>query len=254
MFAGRLHWHAFVIFKQPVRRFTCKKLILDNGAHCNPLLRDDTSYLDDGHDTVAGPRTFEEKPTQGKRSDIKSFKEAIDRGDSIREISNSHFGCWCKYGNLITRYRMLQTDTQSAYPLSSFKWAPLDLEHQHAHLFGPPDTGKTQFALAHFERPLYVRHPDHLTHFDPKHHDGIVVDELSFTHWPICSVINMLNKKDPAMIHIRYQVAYLPAGVRIIFCSNEPDIFYDPSKPVPGYASESIIAKCTSYHVLEKLY
>lgn len=48
-----------------------------------------------------------------------------------------------------------------------------------------------------------MRHADHFKFFDASYHDGIVVDEMSFTHWPINAVINLVNKKDPAMIHIR---------------------------------------------------
>lgn len=59
----------------------------------------------------------------------------------------------------------------------------------------------------------------------------MVCDEMSFTHWPVCSVIGLLNKKDPAQVHVRYTTALLPAGIRIIFCSNEEEIFYSRNNP-----------------------
>lgn len=253
-YTGREHWHAFIIFKNPLRMPACKALVLDDSAHCQNLRGNDTSYLDDGHSAISEPQEFGELQTAGKRNDIARFKQAIDNGDSLVEIAKNHFGCWMKYGKRILEYRLITQETKPKFDLLSFKWPPLNLESTHHHLFGPPNTGKTQFALAHFRNPLYVRHVDHLAYFDDKRHDGIVIDELSFTHWPISSVINLLNKKDMAMVHIRYQVAYLPAGVAIIFCSNEENIFYDPSKSPSGFAVESIIAKCPSTYVIDPLF
>lgn len=250
----RKHWHSFIIFKNPIRLPQVKRYIVDNQAHCVPLKTNDMTYLEDGHDTIDGPKEFGELTHQGQRRDIEDFINALESGASEKVLSQDHFHCWAKFKHVISDYRALRMEHKAKYPLESFKWPPLNLEANHFHLYGPPDTGKTQFALAHFQNPLYVRHQDHLAYFYGSDHDGIVIDELSFTHWPVSSVINMLNKKDPAMLHIRYRIAYLPAGTRIIFCSNEPDIFYDATKQIPVDVIESIMSKCTSLNVTERLF
>lgn len=250
----RLHWHSFIIFKSRLRMNTVKGIVADREAHCIPLYKVDTAYLDDGHTALAEPVEFGSIPKtdQGKRNDITRFKEALESHATLKEIAQEHFGCWLKYQKMIPIYRSLINEVSpSRYTLDQFK-RPLPNWDTHWHLWGPPDTGKTQFALAHFTKPLYVRHIDHLLAFD--NHDGIVFDEMSFTHWPITSVITLLNKKDQGQINIRYTYIIIPAGTRMIFCSNLEYIFYDPDKPITPECKESIEAKVTIVNVTHKLF
>lgn len=246
------HWHSYIQFFKLYRIKAVKKLIDDNEAHLKKLYSGDTSYLEDGHDTIAGPFSFGKKCRQGKRRDLDAFKEALDSDMPIKDISDQFFPQWLKYQGLVAKYRSLHAPLyKSKYKKEDYFISIHDWD-KHYHLWGPPDTGKTQFALAQFESPLYIRHPDHLTNFDQRTHDGIVIDELSFTHWPTTAVICLLNKKDPAHVHVRYTVADLPAGVRIIFCSNEEKIFYGPT--ASQEAVDSIDAKLYILHIDKKLW
>lgn len=87
-------------------------------------------------------------------------------------------------------------------------------------LCGPPGVGKTFYALANFEQPLFVNHLDDLAKFNPAHHDGIVFDEISVRKWPVGSIKSILDRELPRSIHIRYKTAFIPAGVKKIFCVN----------------------------------
>lgn len=249
---GREHWHTFIQFKDSLRMSAVKKLLDDNTIHLLPMKKTDTTYLEDGHSALSEPEEFGEKKQQGQRSDIKAFYADVANGMSLKELSDKHFACWLRYGRSIGEYRLLHMEYKAKYTLEDFHTHPISHWYTHWHLWGPPDTGKTQYALAQFTNPLYVRHQDHLKHYDPSGHDGIVVDELSFAHWPTSTVINMLNKKDPAMIHVRYDVAYLPAGVKIVFCSNEEVIFWN--KDTTFEAKESILAKITTIYIHDRLY
>lgn len=89
------------------------------------------------------------------------------------------------------------------------------------HIFwGPAKTGKTQFALAHFERPLLVRQIDRLKKFNPDVHDGIVFDDMSFLHFPRESQIHILDTEEESDIHCRYENTAIPEGFPRIFCTN----------------------------------
>lgn len=252
---GRKHWHALITFAIPRRMSYVKKIISDNTAHCKVLRNEDTSYLEDGHTAIRAPEEFGEKKKKGQRSDLDAFKRAIEAGASMRTLATEHFGCWLKYEKMIGRYRMITAaPVVSKFTLDQFAAPPITEWDKHVHLYGPHDTGKTQYSLAHFKCPLYVRHVDHLCYFDATEHDGVVVDELSFKHWPISAVINMLNKKDPAMVHVRYNVAHLPAGVKIIFCSNERDIWFDEQKNLDGLSIRSVLAKIDQIYVDKRLF
>lgn len=80
--------------------------------------------------------------------------------------------------------------------------------------------GKTQYALAHFSRPLLVRHLDDLGALDPAVHDGIVFDDVDFRHLPFSTRRNLVDFELRASVHIRYAVAWIPKQFRRIFTFN----------------------------------
>lgn len=100
------------------------------------------------------------------------------------------------------------------------------LERYSIFLWGQPGTGKTSYALAHFQKPLLVSHIDDLKRIT-KETDGIVFDDLSFKHYPRTTCIHLLDMEHTRSIHIRYGTAELRAGLPRIFTSNESftDVF-----------------------------
>lgn len=89
---------------------------------------------------------------------------------------------------------------------------------------GPPGTGKTQFALAHFKEPCLVSHIDDLKNITSTT-DGIVFDDMSFKQYPSGSIIHLLDKEVTRTIHARYFNAVIPANLPKIFTNNRDDIF-----------------------------
>lgn len=139
---GRPHWHTFVIFKKELRLAAVKKAVADRECHCIPLRKDDTTYLEDGHDADGPVQTFGELPiAQGHRTDVEDFKAAIDSGMSLAELSDKFFSQYMRFSKMILQYRALHTVYRSSFPLSSFKATPIDDWTKHWHLWGPPDTG-----------------------------------------------------------------------------------------------------------------
>jgi len=95
-----------------------------------------------------------------------------------------------------------------------------DLKVSSYVIHGPPGTGKTSFALAHFERPLLVSHMDALKAFRPGFHDGIIFDDMSFFHLPRESQIHIVDQAHTRQIHCRYAAASIPKNTPKIFTTN----------------------------------
>lgn len=75
----------------------------------------------------------------------------------------------------------LQPDLVPKYKPDSFNCPLRDVTQGAIHLWGKSGTGKTQYALAHFKKPLLIRHIDDLQKLQPYvKHDGIVFDDVSF--------------------------------------------------------------------------
>lgn len=101
-------------------------------------------------------------------------------------------------------------------------------------IVGPPGTGKTQWALSHFENAVLVRHLDDLHNITSKT-DGLVFDDMSFRHMPAQSIIHLLDVDYDSPIHLRYTNGRIPKGMPRLFTSNDKDIF----EPKDGCSSDT---------------
>lgn len=108
-------------------------------------------------------------------------------------------------------------------PLSvTYSWtlqAPTDF----AALFitGPTGTGKTRWALAQFEYPLLVSLLEDLKGFRADRHDGIVFDDMCFSHLSPQVAIHLLDWELPRSLNVKYGSITIPAHTRKILTSNE---------------------------------
>lgn len=86
---------------------------------------------------------------------------------------------------------------------------------------GPPGCGKTTWAKEWAPKPaLFVRHLDSLARFRPEHR-SIIFDDLDFRHLPPSTQKYLVDYENLAEVHIRYNVARIPAGVPRIVTANE---------------------------------
>jgi hypothetical protein len=92
---------------------------------------------------------------------------------------------------------------------------------------GDPEKGKTQYAKSFFNNPLVVGHIDKLKEFEPHIHDGIIFNDMNFSHWPRTSCIHLLDNEEDADINVKCSMITIPAGVKRIIVTNEKtkDIF-----------------------------
>lgn len=115
-------------------------------------------------------------------------------------------------------------------PASSFNVPLIDeaiLSKQSVVLTGMSGAGKTAYAKAHFKNPLVCSHIDDLKKLDTLEHDGIVFDDMSFSHWPVGSCIHLLDMEEDRSINCRHVCGFIPAFTKRIFTSNKAlhDVF-----------------------------
>lgn len=159
----------------------------------------------------------------GKRTDILRIQEMIDTGMTDREIAIRYFSAWSRMRGAITAYRNLISppSTSPQFPLESFPstW-PRVLATNVTILWGETDIGKTSYAKALLPGALMVSHCDDLRHFKEEEHNGIIFDDMDFTHFPRSAQIHIVDTADDRSIHCRYDVAFIPAGTKKIFTTN----------------------------------
>lgn len=87
-------------------------------------------------------------------------------------------------------------------------------------LSGKSGCGKTAYALAQFERPFMCSHIDQLKTFCFMEHDGIVFDDMSFSHWPPSGCIHLCDTEYDRYINCRHSTGFLPKNYPRIFTTN----------------------------------
>ena len=123
------------------------------------------------------------------------------------------------------------------YKLSDFNIPRTFIEWLRRHkskltcvIIGPSGKGKTQLALSAFNNPLLVSHTDNLKELTDSH-DGIVFDDMNFSHWPRESVIHLTDLEETRGINVKGDVANIPAKLPRIITSNKDILELLPIDP-----------------------
>lgn len=87
-------------------------------------------------------------------------------------------------------------------------------------LHGESGVGKSSLAKALLPKALMINHVDQLRGYDPLIHEGVIFDDMNFSHWPRESHIHVVDVEEDRAIHCRYAYAFLPAGTRRIMTTN----------------------------------
>lgn len=158
----------------------------------------------------------------GARTDLNRVQELLDSGGNMDQVRKEHFREWCKYREAFSDYvRATRLERKvKKFEMENFNLIRRTFEETKAWLiWGKTGTGKTNYALAHFNNPLLVRHMDDLKQLKIDH-DGIVFDDLEFGHCPFSMVKGLLDADFDSPIHCRYFNAMIPAGMPRIFTHN----------------------------------
>lgn len=106
------------------------------------------------------------------------------------------------------------------FTTDSFNVPMLDVSSKPIVLHGKSNTGKTSFAVAHFQRPLLCSTLDTLKAFKAGVHDGIVFDDVDCSKLSPEAAIQLLDVAHTRHIQLRYAPAVIPAGTPRIFTTN----------------------------------
>lgn len=174
-----------------------------------------------------GPRPKE--PALEKEKD-NTFTEAL-AADTVQEgieiIQAQRPRDYCLHGAQIKNNLVAAKKKKFKHAFLDFTVPLQELSTKALLIFGPTGCGKTQYACAHFKNPCVVRHTDDLKKLNPDH-DGIVFDDFSVAHWPVNSVIHLLDWDLDSSINVKHGTACIPANTPKIFTYNNDNPFYAP--------------------------
>lgn len=165
--------------------------------------------------------TFGERVSKGpgKRTDLDRLAEAIRDGGSKRELAVTFGKEFIKYRKGIDQYYDLFACRRFQIFHGPFRWAHNISTDVSTIFWGNAGIGKTEYAKYLLPNALFVSHLDDLGGFNDQY-DGIIFDDMCFTHLPRSSQIHLVDMENERSIHIRYKTATIPAHSKKIFLTN----------------------------------
>lgn len=144
------------------------------------------------------------------------------------------------------------------YPRESFLPNLLPVDWSVVHVFGPSGIGKTKAMLVQFDNPCFIKPFDSIgcleslmKAYDPKVHDGLVLDEVDLRFMKRAQVIALFDVDEPCTLDVRYKSFTLPAGLKKILISNPSPADLYPEDPYGAITRRVKIVHLTqpTYHV-----
>lgn len=119
------------------------------------------------------------------------------------------------------------TGNQSKYNLESFQVPPIVFDEKRVVIiFGPTGLGKTQWALAHFKKPVHVRDRNDYLRIGPNT-DGLVFDDMTFANWDPLTLLRILDIENDVTQNVKYAHRIIKAGMKRIFLCNSLRLFFN---------------------------
>lgn len=222
---GTPHLQGHITFKRSYRLSALKKIC--DRTHWEVAMCSDFNY------ELKGENVFiKDNRKQGKRTDIEEMRAMVETGASETEVGKAFPGLYIRYYRGIREYiKLFENKTMnSSYDLDScckhLDVKPLEFNSKTEVVIGPSGCGKTQYALSHFKNPLVCSHMDDLKDFKKDFHDGIVFDDMDFTHMPRVGQIHLTDWDLDRSIHCRFNCGFIPRHTKkVITCNYHPFMF-----------------------------
>ena len=230
---GTPHIHAYIKCTKVVDIRNPKKLDLEqfhgNYQTCrssNAVIK----YCQKEEDYITNIPNFQPIAAAIRVIKADNFDEKMDIVINSPDLARDYLRDTAKYEKSLARLHQSPVYQNLTYRFktmaSVIKWK----RTKHAlWLKGPTGLGKTEFAKSQFKNPLLVSHIDKLKDFSPKIHDGIIFDDMCFTHWPREAQIHILDLNNDRDINVKYGMVTIPMRTPRIFTSNVPIFIADPA-------------------------
>lgn len=226
---GTAHVQGFVVFKAKTRLSTIKGIPGFERAH----LEARKGKREQAADYCKKDGQYEEYGVlnSGKHNKLKDAVEAAKKGATVRDLWNQHAEVMVRNSKGILEGRKYWKEEVKYDPegfnLTDYAWNSEISEDvfkkRSLILCGPSGIGKTTWAKLRWPSHLFVSHMDDLGRYDGE--EAIIFDDMMFSHLPRSSQIHLVDVENTRSIHIRYQVAVIPAFTKKIFLTNLPLIF-----------------------------
>lgn len=141
------------------------------------------------------------------------------------------------------------TPEPKLFTMADFNRPPLELDEPIV-LWGDTGLGKSEYALAHFDKPLVVRRRDDLKR--ASYHDGIIFDDMAFDDWTPEDAIALLSQDKPRSLPARFHDAFVEADIPIIFTTNKRPKQLFPRSPL-AFQRRAIKRRYTAIKVTRSL-
>jgi len=169
-----------------------------------------------------------------------------------KEIPYEMLTKWTSVESSLQAYRTMKVrQAPPTFQLENFSPVVLPEDWHALLLTGPTGIGKTQFARALLPSAPVIRHVDQLRTADLSH--GIIFDDFDVSHWPVTSIIHLLDWDEASGIHCRYAHVLVPAHTKKIFTHNKPLHQWLPETiPRPQY--EAVERRITLVELTTRLF
>lgn len=247
----RYHWQGYIELVKAVDLSTVKKILDCNHVHLEPrrgtqeqavayCKKEDTGVQDDDSSKLL----FEwgemaQNGVRGQASknknyaavlEMPTYQEAVEKLRELEPSDYVRFHASVKSG-LMAHYAKRKVFIRPPESFNTPLISDAILSKRAVVLSGLSGAGKTAYAKAHFKQPLVCSHIDDLKNFNPEENDGIVFDDMSFSHWPMSGCIHILDLEDDRSINCRHTCGVIPAWTKRIFTTNKElyDLFAFPT-------------------------
>lgn len=212
--SGKVHWHAYakyanIIDTTDVRFFDCE------GVHPNIINKPGKGWITYCTKEREWKSNFYENSPYQVAMQLESLEECVSH--LMTKVPRD---LCLNMAQIEYAFTKLHKPKEEERPLMNFS-VPFFTEFERAIIIeGESGWGKTQFALRCFARPLLVRAIEDLRELRPNEHDGVVFDDMSFTHWPRQTQIHLVDIECHSSLPARYRNVRLPARMPRIFTCN----------------------------------
>jgi hypothetical protein len=266
---GTTHWQGYLHLSRATRCLGAKKALFCQWAHLEPRKGtvDQAIEYCEKVDSCAGEDyrfVVGVRPSSvsggSKNADV-HYRAALacqTYEEAMRTLSERSPRDFVIYNSTITKFfKHYFARNSDIVPrdITTFRLGRIDMETLTSRaivISGGSGFGKTAWAIAHFKSPLICSHIEDLKKLSSQY-DGVVFDDMSFSHYPASSCIHLVDLEYDRSINVRWGIVTLPKSLPRMFTTNLHFENYFSSN-CTGEQFVAISRRCKTFIVESKLF